>query len=471
MTEASRREQIQRALAAHKEDPEAERREFSLSRGSVTLPVVRLPLSVPVLNTKSFRIAPALLDHPEAELVAADPDSDAAQKVVADLVRSGHRNAADLRRSLQEQGQAEPGVITRSGVLINANTRCILMRDLLRDGLLPYDSIKVAVLPDDVTPSELYDLEAVLQKQQDLKDPYDLVSELMMFQTLHAEGGMTEQQIAARQRTTVPYVVQGFNILRLMERARHLTEPPLPIKTFGGAKGQRENWKSLLSSVDAADATGHKEAGDEILRSYLALHLLESDGVHALRGVTPEWIEDHLLDALADSGDLGTKIAETITTSVSASAPEPSAATDDSADDGLDLLDFGSDNAQPSTGSHAKALLDLALAATNAGSLGNVELGDGTKVSSGDLINALAASSTSVLKDQENRLSAGKRIADPATLLSKAHSTVVKANKALARVIEVPDFADVAGEVESLLDDLTAQVTEARTVLRRASKP
>lgn len=438
----------------------------------MTLPIIRLPLSVPVLNTKSFRIAPALLDHPDAELVANDPDSDRAQKVVADLVRSGHSNASELRNSLHEQGQAEPGVITRSGVLINANTRCILMRDLLAEGRLPVDSIKVAVLPDDVTPSELYDLEAVLQKQPDLKDPYDLVSELMMYQTLNHEAGMTEQQIAARQRTTVPYVMQGFNILRLMDRARHLTEPPLPIKSFGGAKGQRENWKSLLSSVDAADAEGHKEAGDEILRSYLALHLLASDGVHALRGITSEWIEDHLLDALADTGDLGTKVAEAIIASAEDAVTTPAAVTAaDDVDDGLDLLDFGSDNEQPSTGSHARALLDLALAATKAGPLGKVELSGGTEASSGDVISVLAATSANVLKDHENRLSAGKKIADPATLLRKAHTTVVKANKALSRVVSVPEFADVAGEVEALLDDLEAQVKEARTAVRRVAKP
>jgi len=46
----------------------------------------------------------------------------------------------------------------------------------------------------------LLDLEAVLQKQKEHKDEYNLVSELMMLRTLPTDANMTEQQIARRQR-------------------------------------------------------------------------------------------------------------------------------------------------------------------------------------------------------------------------------------------------------------------------------
>ena len=63
------------ALAEQSEKKDAERRPFQLLGGEQLLTIITLPLSVPVLNAKSFRIAPALLDHPEADLVASDPES------------------------------------------------------------------------------------------------------------------------------------------------------------------------------------------------------------------------------------------------------------------------------------------------------------------------------------------------------------------------------------------------------------
>lgn len=74
------------------------------------------------------------------------------------------------------------------------------MRELTAEGDLRAQAIRVAVLPSDVLDPELLDLEAVLQKQKEHKDEYNLVSELMMLRTLHTDANMTEQQIARRQR-------------------------------------------------------------------------------------------------------------------------------------------------------------------------------------------------------------------------------------------------------------------------------
>lgn len=464
MTEASRREQIQRALAAHKSDPSAERREFSLSRGAVTLPIVKVPLDVPVLNTKSFRVAPALLDHHAALSVAADPDNAASQKVISDLVRESHSNAAELRKSLMEDGQQEPGVITRSGVLINANSRCVLMRDLHAEGKLKTTFLKVAVLPDDVTPSELYDLEAVLQKQADLKDPYDLVSELMMLKTLHTEGGMTEQAIAQRQRSTPAHILQGFEILALMERSRHLKNPAIPIKRFGGPKSQRENWKTMLTLVSSADATGHVGAGDEVLRVFLALHLLRSANVHGIRTLSTDWTKDQFIDALSDSGDLGKKIAASLRATADETVEVP---TD--VDESLDLLDFGDSGDEHTDGSLGQALLNIAVQAEEAG-FSDITLADGSQVAATDVLNTLTQVSGAVLKDEENRLTAGKRFEAPTLLLEKALQSATKANNALEKVVGEVAFAPHAADVEAMLKDIEAAVKEARRWLRTVEK-
>ena len=169
--------------------------------------------------------------------------------MVTDLVRSEHRHAGDLKDSLKD-GQDQPGVITREGVLINANTRCVLLRELAAEGGLQSQGIRVAVLPADVLEPELLDLEAVLQKQKEHKDEYNLVSELMMLRTLHTEAQMTERQIARRQRlASAKEVTLRFRILDLMERAWHRVEPPLPIGAFARETDKLQNWKELLMAA------------------------------------------------------------------------------------------------------------------------------------------------------------------------------------------------------------------------------
>lgn len=39
------------------------------------LEVIEIPLDLPVLNSESFRIAPSLEEHPQADLVRTDPYS------------------------------------------------------------------------------------------------------------------------------------------------------------------------------------------------------------------------------------------------------------------------------------------------------------------------------------------------------------------------------------------------------------
>jgi hypothetical protein len=154
MTELTREQRITQALTQYQEQsgPKDTLR-VPLLQGGMLLEVLELPLEVPVLNAESFRIAPALSEHPQADLVSTDPYSPAAQRVVADLVRKSHRSADDLKESLVD-GQDEPGVITRSGKLVNGNSRCVLLRELRAEGRVATSTIRVAVLPAGTTESQ-----------------------------------------------------------------------------------------------------------------------------------------------------------------------------------------------------------------------------------------------------------------------------------------------------------------------------
>lgn len=462
MTEAGRAQQIVTALADYEQQGgPKETLLVPLRTGNRPLPVITVPLDLPVLNTRSFRIAPLLASLAEAEQVAADPFSASSQRIVSELVVTSHRHADDLKESLKHDGQDTPGVITREGVLINANTRCVLMRELLREGDLRSDGLRVAVLPPGTTNAELYDLEAVLQKRKEHKDDYNLVSELLMLKVLNVEAGMTDKEIARRQNLRKPEDVRlRLRVLDLMERARRLADPALPIKTFARERDKLQNWKELLLRVDELEARSGAVAGDDHIKEWLVPYLLGLDSVHVLRGATEGWLERHGVDALSDGGAVSINLARS-----------SAATTEDDADDspepeGLGLLDLGEPGTTPEPLSRAAGnLFDVTVAALSTSAEDEVELPDGTSAPAGEVRDALTAGLKRGLAVSRARLRAGGRLEAPERFLKSARDQLEAAVKALEEVVDDELFASRADGCRTSLEDLSQLLDEATEIL------
>jgi hypothetical protein len=318
VTGPARELHITKALEEQKQRPGGGEFTNLFFRGKRELfPVIELPLSVPVLNARSFRIAPLLEDHPKRDLIEQDPESDEAQGVVAELVRTAHRYKEGLKESLHVDGQDQPGVITRSGKLINGNSRCVLLRELVHDGTIHASSvIRVAVLPADTDNSEELGLESTLQQQKDFKDDYNLVSRLMMLQRL-SESGMSDQAIAAQQRTKggPKRVKELREVLVLMGRARLLPTEHLPLSAFVKDEDQQENWLGLRLKVQEIEGFKGRDAADAFIREWLIAYFTGHDSVHQLRNATEGWTKRDLLPHLAEAGSEGELLHDMVTTS------------------------------------------------------------------------------------------------------------------------------------------------------------
>jgi hypothetical protein len=465
MTESSREQHIVQALRDYEErmgDKDTLRVPL---RGYTLLRAIELPLEVPVLNAESFRIAPLLADHPAADLVRADPHSPAAQEIVATLVRYAHRHAEELKESLKD-GQDQPGVITRKGVLINANTRCVLLRELLAEGEITTNVIRVAVLPD-VTNAELLDLEAVLQKQREYKDDYNLVSELMMLKTLYDKAGMTEQQIAKRQRLGKPTeVTDRLDILALMERARRLPGRTLPLSRFAQDEDQLQNWKELLKRVREAEQSPGPDAADHIVRGWLFAYTLGYDSVHKLRHANGRWIEKDVVENLVERGDTSADIAHAVVAPASDEEPE---AADEL--EGMDLLDPGGNGKPGADEATVQRLLDLTLDAVAAEDGGTVVLPDGEERPAGDVLETLRASAGYGLEASKRRSQAGNRLARPANLLTHARSDVRDALDSVDDVLDDVAFAPQIKALRALAEEVSDLADEMIQLLADADKP
>lgn len=436
MTDASREQQITAALTAYHSGPAGVRPTLSPPiRGGAVLEVVELPLNVPVLNPDSFRIAPRLADHPDRELVERDPFSRRAQAVVSDLVRASHRQVEALKESLVDEGQDTPGVITRKGKLVNANTRCVLLRELVDEGRLPaHTTIKVAVLPVDITTSEELQLESVLQKQREYKDEYNLVSELMMIEKLHEGAGMSDAQIAKSLRITrgATRVKALRRALQLMERTRMLPSPPLPLSYFVSERDQTQNWLELLKEVDRIDSESGRTAGDAHIMRWLTAVAVGLDSVHTLRPAQGAWIEELAVGALAESGADGATLATAVT--IEPAAPERADTLP-----GLDLL--GEDSGDPTTGDEqtVRQLLNLTLAASLSDG-GPVELPGGSTLPASDVLESVGAAVKGSLATLKRRQTDANALNKPTASLAKAQQYLTDALDALEDVIDLAEY-------------------------------
>lgn len=467
MTRSSREQHIAQALSQYREHQGATRDTYRAPlRGSTILEVIEIPLDIPILNADSFRIAPRLADHPKADLVATDPESPAAQQVVAELVRQSHRQVDDLKQSLLDEGQDQPGIISRSGKLINANTRCVLLRELAREGRTSATTLRVAVLPADVTNSEELALESVLQKQREYKDDYNLVSELMMIEKLYSSAGMSDQQIAASLRTKggAKKVTDLREVLVLMNRARHLSTVPRPLAVFVSEQDQTQNWIELLRDVREIDIARGRGAADDHIRRWLLAYYSGNDSVHRLRAAKGEWVEREVVSDLAESNDpIAVDLAEAAI--VTPESDEGTVAVD--VPSGLDLL--GGDEAEQEihvSPAPVQNLLDIVVAAEQAGT-GNVTLPDGKSMPAEDARVVLHHSVKSSLEALKRRAADTNRITRPLTLLSQARSALKDAVDALEDVVEDPAFAQhrasigvLAYEAQELVEEIVALVAD-----------
>lgn len=256
-----------------------------------------------LLNHRSHRIRTQLEDAPEWEDLKGDPQGDEAQALIAQFIREEHETFAELRQSLKEKGQEYAGVITYDGVLINGNTRAVLLRDFP----ITKRGIRVAVLRPTVTPQTLTLIENRLQTQKDLKGPYSMTNFLLLVEDLHKNNKMSPEDVAAEMRISLgnpkkgaSEVLMHLQILDLLRKLRKIPKTPLPLNWFNRVK--TENMKGVLGEyrrlleIDGAEAEGY-------LHSQLLAFAVGITSVHQIRKIETSLIEDYVGPQLEEDSD------------------------------------------------------------------------------------------------------------------------------------------------------------------------
>lgn len=201
ITTAARESAIQTAVAAAKAAVEAGQgtaEEIRWKGGKLVLPVASVDVDLVLLSHHSHRIKAQLQSLPQADqdVVESDPYGQPAQDIIARLLRetAGYER---IKNALAKDRQLNPGVLTTGGVLVNANTRVVALRELREQ------YVKVVVLPGDAGEKEITELELRLQMEQEVKQEYSFTSQLLFIEDLINSGNYTTLEVGRALRPSL----------------------------------------------------------------------------------------------------------------------------------------------------------------------------------------------------------------------------------------------------------------------------
>lgn len=384
--------------------------------------VVTIGVDDVVLNPNSHRVRAQLQDDPEWAKHAGDPYGEGAQRIIQRLVREARKPTefAALKNSLAKDGQSDPGVVTSSGVLINANTRAVALREL-DDPSKRY--IRVGVLPDTFQPEELSLLELHLQMRKEHKAAYSFTNELLFIEEL-SQRHMSSDQIAAKLDIESASPAKGAKVvedrlryLDLIREMQELVAPNLRLTFFDSVSYEHlEQLYAAWRSEDGPEAT-------RVLEAFLLSVAVEFKDVKKMRKVDPDFVADYVIPLVAEDGLTGPHIAAL------AAAPSPNGGPA-----GVDAL-LGDAREQ--------------LATVNLRPLIEAVVQDGSKVpvpgtdfvlDRDEVKGSLRSAFELGIKERNTDTTASNKLQAPLDLMTKAAQTVQSCQTACGAVVSSKEF-------------------------------
>lgn len=291
---------IANAVAAGSED----RRPLRWRGEDRPFPVVSIPVSAALLNPRSHRIKAQVQSlGKRGQIIQDDPFGPEAQDLVAEIIRKTPKYPR-IVGYLRKDGQRDSGVITSEGVLVNANTRLVALREL---GL---EYLKVQVLPTDATASELTKLELSFQMEPDSKQDYSFTNELIFIQDLLNEGwsprdiGLEmyrdlDERKDADRRIAAQKIETEARLLQILETILAAGRGAITYEFF-------DNEQQNLRDIDSAYEAMRKKDPDvaERVRDAKIAGMLAGLDYRRVREIDEIFLSDYVLHALEEEESL-----------------------------------------------------------------------------------------------------------------------------------------------------------------------
>ncbi len=165
------------------------------------LPIVRVDINLPIYRMSNFRTCTVQLKYIRERGVAEDffnagQENDSAQdaqhKILVEFATRGRASSVvPIMSQLEEEEQREPLLITYLGVVVNGNRRLAAMRELLLSDpgrFKNFSHVDCAVLPENITPEEIVEIEVRLQMRAETRLPYGWIEESIAIREMLRAG-------------------------------------------------------------------------------------------------------------------------------------------------------------------------------------------------------------------------------------------------------------------------------------------
>ena len=246
------------------------------------LKIITLEISLPLYRMTNYRTTTAQLryikDHGKpTDFFSANQENESAQQaqhqILTRFAKQGRAlSITPIMDELKTEEQREPLIVTTSGVVVNGNRRLAAMRELFNEQPGDYrrfSHVECAVLPPDVTPEEIREIEVRLQMQPETKLPYGWIDEAKAIKDMIDTG------------ISMPHVISLMKKRKkTIERAvRALTEVDIYLKDFVGEPDDYNRVEGAEQFFnDLAKALEGKQGNDLELSRRIAWVLISNVG-------------------------------------------------------------------------------------------------------------------------------------------------------------------------------------------------
>lgn len=304
MSEKSTSEVIQGLITQAAAVEGVERRSIPWDNVTIPLVVINAPIGIVRLNPHSHRIRAQISAHPKRKVIEDSPFSDEAQGVISSLLEATE-GFEDLKTNLKEVEQREPGVITREGVLVNANTRAVALRKL---GMT---HIKVMVLPPGATPSQINELELRLQVARDYRQDYSFTNRLLFIKDCFDSGWDVARIAREAHGTTgseasrVEKVRRDLRLLTMIEELIDMSDHKYGYPDFDNAAVAIEELDRDYEDMKGTDADAALR-----LRAARQVAILCGVGYRNIRFIGKDFVDGYLKEEIQADANLEFLLAE-----------------------------------------------------------------------------------------------------------------------------------------------------------------
>ena len=213
-----------------------------------------IPVESLIFNQYNGRIGTYVKTWEKIHGTEIDPTTKDGEDLIVDFLwKSKITKNQDTKKDIEDKGQQEVGIVTKDGVVIDGNRRCMLLKKIDKERHNTPTYFRAIILDDKLSdnPKEIRKLETSYQLGVDQPQDYNAIEKYLKCKELFYEDGFSAQEIGKMMGETASKVESYLSILALMEKF---------LKAYG--------YEGIYTYLSDIDAEGPFVDVDQYLKKY-----------------------------------------------------------------------------------------------------------------------------------------------------------------------------------------------------------